>query len=72
MQIQRREDQMRDDWSEQAGRLARLVLRQPFRRQTWAELGFFLASSVLAFVGVFALAALGMAGVLLTVVSSAS
>ena len=55
-------------WNEQARRLARLISREPFRRQCWAELGFFLASSALAFAGVFALAVLGMVGLALTVV----
>ena len=56
------------DWEEQARRLARLVSREPFRKQSWAELGFFLASSALAVAGTFALAALGVFGLLLTVV----
>jgi signal transduction histidine kinase len=55
-------------WSEQVRRLARLIIREPFRTQSWAELGFFLASSALAFAGVFALAALGTTGLVLTVV----
>ena len=58
----------RQDWSDQARRLIRLISREPFRRQSWAELGFFLASSALAFAGVFALAAIGLIGLPLTVV----
>jgi signal transduction histidine kinase len=56
-----------EDWSEQVGRLARSISREPFRKQSWAELGFFLASSSLAFAGVLALAVSGVAGLALTV-----
>lgn len=60
--------QTSQDWIEQVRRLARLISREPFRKQSWAELGFFLASSALALAGVLALAALGMVGLALTVV----
>ena len=53
---------------DQARRLARLVGREPFQRRCWAELGFFLASSALAYVAVLVMAALGVAGLALTVV----
>ena len=32
--------------------MARLIGREPFQKRTWAELGFFLASSALAYSGV--------------------
>lgn len=60
--------QVRQEWSEQAGRLLRLVLREPFRKRSWTELGFFLASSALALSGVVALATIGIVGLPLTVV----
>ncbi len=54
--------------ADQVKRLAWLVAREPFQKRSWAELGFFLASSALACTGVFILAALGMAGLALAVV----
>jgi len=54
--------------AEQAKRLARLIGREPFHKRSWAELGFFLASSALAYAAAFALGALGIAGLVLTVV----
>ena len=54
--------------AEQAKRLAQRIGREPFQRRSWAELGFFLASSVLACAAAFALGALGIAGLVLTVV----
>jgi signal transduction histidine kinase len=54
--------------AEQAKRLVRLIGREPFHKRSWAELGFFLASSALALAGVFALVALGIVGLALTVV----
>jgi signal transduction histidine kinase len=54
--------------AEQAEHLVQRIATEPFHKRTWAELGFFLTSSALAFVGVFALVALGMAGLALTVV----
>jgi signal transduction histidine kinase len=57
-----------EERAEQARHLARLVGREPFQKRSWAELGFFLASSALACAGVFALAALGIAGLALAVV----
>jgi len=56
------------DWTEQAKRLAWLIAGEPFRKRSWAELGFFLASSVLAGAGVVAVSALGVVGLALTVV----
>ena len=49
-----------EERAEQAKRLARLIAREPFHKRSWAELGFFLASSALACAAVFALAALGL------------
>ena len=57
-----------EERAEQARRLARLIGREPFQKRSWAELGFFLASSALACAAAFALAALGIAGLALTVV----
>jgi signal transduction histidine kinase len=54
--------------AEPARRLARSILREPFQKRTWAELGYFLASSTLACVAALALGALGMAALMLTVV----
>jgi signal transduction histidine kinase len=51
----------------QARRLGELIAREPFRKRTWAELGFFLASSALACAAVVALGALGFAGGALSV-----
>jgi len=47
---------------------ARLIGREPFQKRSWAELGFFIASSALAGAAALVLAALGVAGVLLAVV----
>ena len=58
----------RQDWNDEARRLVRLVSREPFRKQCWAELGFFVASSALALAGVLALAAVSFVGLPLTVV----
>ncbi len=52
--------------AERARRLAWVVLREPFRRRSWAELAYFLASSALAGAGALALGALGLAGLALT------
>ena len=57
-----------EERAEQAKRLARLIGREPFQKRSWAELGFFLASSALACAAALALAALGFAGLLLAVV----
>jgi signal transduction histidine kinase len=54
--------------AEQVKRLARLIGREPFQKRTWAELGYFLASSALACPVALALAALGVAGLALTFV----
>jgi signal transduction histidine kinase len=54
--------------TEQARRLARLISREPLQKRSWAELGFFLASSALACAAALALAALGIAGLALAVV----
>jgi signal transduction histidine kinase len=54
--------------AEQARDLALRIGREPFRKRSWAELGYFLASSALAGFAVFSLCVLGIAGVALTVV----
>jgi signal transduction histidine kinase len=54
--------------AEQTKHLAQRIAREPFLKRSWAELGFFLSSSALTLVAVFALAALATAGVALTVV----
>ncbi len=53
---------------EQARRLSRMVLREPFQRRSWAELGYFLVSSALAGVAVVVLGVVGLAGLVLTIV----
>ncbi len=53
---------------EQGRRLLRLILREPFQKQSWAELGYFLASSALAAAAVITLGLLSFAGVALTVI----
>ena len=53
--------------AEQARRLARLLLREPFQRRSWAELGFFLAGAALAGVALALLGVLGAGGAVLTV-----
>jgi signal transduction histidine kinase len=54
--------------ADQAKHLVQRIGSEPFRKRSWAELGYFLASSALAFVGAFALGVLGIAGLALTVV----
>jgi signal transduction histidine kinase len=57
-----------EERAEQARRLSRVILREPFQKQSWAELGYFLVSSALACAGVLALVVLGSAGLVLTIV----
>ncbi|HLH45936.1 MAG TPA: sensor domain-containing protein, partial [Acidimicrobiales bacterium] len=56
-----------EDWTDRAGRLARLILREPFQKRSWAELWFFLVGSALVSGAVVVLGALGVAGLVLTV-----
>jgi signal transduction histidine kinase len=56
------------DRAAQAKRLALLIGTEPFHKRSWAELGFFLASSALASAGVLAFGVWVIAGVVLTVV----
>jgi signal transduction histidine kinase len=56
------------DRAEQAMHLAQQIATEPFRKRSWAELGFFLSSSAFAGAAAIALLALGMAGLALTVV----
>jgi signal transduction histidine kinase len=44
------------------------VLREPFQKRSWAELGYFLVSGVLAYAAAFVLGTLGIAGLILAVV----
>ena len=53
---------------EQARRLAQIVLREPFQKRSWAELGYFLAASALAAGAVVVLGAIGFVGLVLTIV----
>jgi signal transduction histidine kinase len=48
--------------------LALRIVREPFQKRSWAELGFFLVSSALAGVGAFVLGVFGVAGLALSVV----
>lgn len=54
--------------TEQARRLARLVLREPFQRRSWAELAYFLLGCALSAGATLVLVALGFAGLALTVI----
>lgn len=51
-----------------AERLARTILREPFRRRAWAELAFFVSGSIVACAGALVVGVLTAAGALLTVV----
>ncbi len=53
--------------AEQAGRIVWVIVREPFRRRAWAELGYFLASSALACAGAMVLGFLSVTGLMLTV-----
>jgi signal transduction histidine kinase len=53
---------------EQGRRLIWTVLKEPFQKRSWAELGYFLASSALAAAVVVALGVLGFIGLALTIV----
>ncbi len=56
-----------EDWAREAQRLARLIVREPFHKRSWAELGFFLAGSALTTAGALAVGALGLVGLILTI-----
>ncbi|HEY5273381.1 MAG TPA: sensor domain-containing protein [Acidimicrobiales bacterium] len=56
-----------EERADQVGRLLRVIGREPFQRRSWAELGFFLTSSALAYVAAATLGVLGTTGVALTV-----
>jgi signal transduction histidine kinase len=60
--------QIPQERAEQARHLVQQVGAEPFHRRSWAELGFFLLSAVLTGFAVFVLAALGLVGLVLTVV----
>jgi signal transduction histidine kinase len=53
---------------DQAGHLLRMIVREPFQKRSWAELGYFVASSALAATGVVVLGAIGFVGLALTIV----
>lgn len=59
--------QVPSDLAEQAKQLARVVLREPFHRRTWAELAFFLAGSALTGAGALVVGVLVAGGLVLTV-----
>jgi signal transduction histidine kinase len=57
-----------EERAEQAKHLLALIVREPFQKRTWAELWYFVTSSALTGISVFALGALGFVGLALTVV----
>jgi signal transduction histidine kinase len=57
-----------EERGEQARHLVNRIASEPFRRRSWAELGFFLVGSAVACAGALVLVALGTAGLALTVV----
>ena len=57
-----------EERAEQVRRLPQIVLREPFQKRSWAELGYFLAASALAAGAVIVLGAIGFVGLILTVV----
>jgi signal transduction histidine kinase len=59
--------QIPEDRAGQTKHLVQRIAGAPFEKRTWAELGFFLASSVLVAFAVFVLGALGFSGLILTV-----
>jgi signal transduction histidine kinase len=54
--------------ADQARQLGGLIGREPFRRRSWAELGYFVASSALGGTAALVLTALGFVGIVLSVV----
>ncbi len=52
---------------DQAKRLALVLLREPFQKRCWAELGYFLIASVLAAGAVVVLGAFGIVGLVLAI-----
>ncbi len=61
--------QVRDpqDWAGRVKHVAGLIAWGPFQKRSWAELGFFIASSVLTCAGAVAILALGIVGFALSV-----
>jgi signal transduction histidine kinase len=57
-----------EERAEQTKHLARRIWSEPFRKRSWAELGFFLSSSALTGAAVFTIGSLGIVGLALTVV----
>jgi signal transduction histidine kinase len=60
--------QIPQERAEQTKQVVHRIGREPFEKRSWAELVYFLASSLLAGAAVFVLGALGVAGIVLTVV----
>ena len=56
-----------EERAEQVKHLSQVILREPFQTRSWAELGYFLATSALAFGAVVVLGLLGFSGLILTV-----
>jgi signal transduction histidine kinase len=56
-----------EERADQARRLVQVVGREPFQRRSWAELGYFLAASVLAVGTALVLGLIGLVGLVLTV-----
>ena len=59
--------QIPQERADQTKQLVNRIGREPFHRRSWAELGYFLVSAVLAGAAVFVLGTLGIAGLALTV-----
>ncbi len=57
-----------EERAQQARRLSQVILREPFQKRSWAELGYFLAASALAVGAVLVLGAVGFVGLMLTIV----
>ena len=57
-----------EERAQQARRLSQVVLREPFQKRCWVELGYFLLASALAAGAVLVLGAIGFVGLLLTIV----
>lgn len=57
-----------EERAQQVRRLSEVVLREPFQKRSWVDLGYFLAASALAAGAVLVLGAIGLVGLLLTIV----
>ncbi len=54
--------------AQQAKHLVQVVVREPFQKRSWAELGYFLAASALTLGAVMVLTGIGFVGLVLTVI----